>query len=93
MAKTVTISHSTSKDIVTTKRSLDEVFEDLKSRYNIEGSWESDKLFVLSGPGLEGSVSIMDSTVQIDLSLGLLLGSFSEIIEHNIKKELEEKLP
>lgn len=93
MAKTISISHKSTLDQDQTRAALQTVFLGLKDRYGVDGQWKSDKLFVLSGDGFEGSVSLLDNKViEISLSLGVALMMFSSLIENEIKSQLAKKL-
>lgn len=95
MAKTISISHQSSLPLGQTREALQTVFLGLKARYGVDGHWKSDKLFILSGPDIEGRVSLLDSAssvVKIDLSLGAALMMFSAVIESEIKSQLKRKL-
>jgi len=93
MAKTISISHKSALGLDKTREALQTALIGLKERYSVEGHWKSEKLLVLSGPGIEGSVSLLeDATVEISISLGVAIMMFSAVIENEIRGQLKNKL-
>ncbi|CAB5079185.1 hypothetical protein D3OALGA1CA_4354 [Olavius algarvensis associated proteobacterium Delta 3] len=74
-------------DVDTAKRRLQAVAEDLEQKYGIQSSWEGNTCR-LSGTGIKnGTLRISESTVAIQVTLGLLAKPLKSIIEKQIDSQ------
>lgn len=63
--------------------------EKLRSKYRAKTRWEGDRILSVEGLGLSGTLTIRPSTVEIDLSLGMLLAAMRGKIEDKLSSTLE----
>jgi putative polyhydroxyalkanoate system protein len=89
----ISISHPTTVGKDKAKDAITEVFKEISKKYNLEGSWRSDTIFDLTGPGIEGFIQVLGNSVDVSLTLGGFLATFSKAVDIAIRSELQEKLP
>jgi putative polyhydroxyalkanoate system protein len=92
MSKTLSISQPMSIGRAEAIDAINKVYEELGPRYNLVGEWNSETLFSLSGPGVEGHIQILSGSVEVALTLGGFLANFSQAVESAIRSQLQEKL-
>jgi putative polyhydroxyalkanoate system protein len=63
--------------------------EKLRSKYRAKTRWEDDRIMSVEGLGLSGTLTIRPSRVEIDLSLGMLLGAMRGKIKDKLSSALE----
>ena len=79
-------------DRTTAKARLQQVAEDLQRHYGITASWEGDTAH-LAGPGIrKGTVGVFESSVSVQITLGLMAKAFRGRIEDRILARCEEVL-
>ena len=92
MSKTLSISHPASVGKAEAIGAINKVYEELGPRYNLVGQWQSETLFSLTGPGVEGHIQILSDHVEVALTLGGFLANFSAAVDSAIRSQLQEKL-
>ena len=92
MTKTISIFQPTMLTNDKIRAAVDDVFDELKTKYTMTGHWKDDRLFIILGEGITGELRIFQDNVCLSLTLGWMLGVFSKAIEFQLRKTLEEKL-
>lgn len=67
------------------------VAERLKREYRVRSEWKGDHLRV-SGSGIRGELTLLESAVRVTASLGLLARPFRNQLRQEIEKELDRAL-
>jgi putative polyhydroxyalkanoate system protein len=62
---------------------------DFEDRFGLAWHWDGDAIH-FRRPGVSGSMHIRDSTIALELSLGVLLGAMKPAIERRINAELDQ---
>jgi len=92
MATTIELSQQTTLPTNKVRSAVSDVFDELKTKYTLTGSWESDSLFIISGEGFVGRLEVLQDGVSLSLSLSGMLSLFSGMIESQLKDTLADKL-
>ena len=73
------------------RRIVDEVLAQLRQRHGVEGDWR-DGVVELSGPGMQGQISLAPGQVRVSAELGFLLSMLHGPVEEEIRRVLGERL-
>lgn len=68
---------------------LNKVTEGLEKKFQIVNDWQGD-VINFKRTGLNGSLLIKESELELNIKLGLLAASFSGVVKNNIVKYMEE---
>ncbi|GIZ12773.1 polyhydroxyalkanoic acid system family protein [Pseudomonas sp. NCCP-436] len=82
-------SHSLGREAARTK--AEQLAERLASEYEVRYRWQGDTL-EFRRSGAEGSIEVGDSTVRVELKLGLLLSPMGGMIQREIERALDKSL-
>ena len=64
----------------------------LRSKYGAQTSWIDDETLRVSGPGVEGTMSISPYRVAIEIDLGFMLGPLKGKLEQGLARELDRMI-
>lgn len=92
MSSTIEISQTTTLPNDQIRSAVDQVFDELKQKYTLTGSWKNPALFIISGEGIMGRLEIFDRSVAVTITLGGILAAFSKMIESQIQENLRNHL-
>jgi putative polyhydroxyalkanoate system protein len=81
-------NHSLGKDGA--RRKAEELVSSLGASYGIKGSWSGD-VFNITKP-VEGKVTVGDTNVRVELSLGFAMRMMKGKIEEEVRKQLTRAL-
>lgn len=82
----ITKQHSVEMDAL--RKRVDDMVESLKQKYSIKYNWSGDTCNI-SGAGLKkGTVSLTNSSLTIDITLGMLAKMLKPKIEEQIEKKI-----
>jgi len=70
---------------------LQTVADKLRQRHGLTSQWEGDAL-TLSGPGIDGRISLEPEQVRVTAELGFLMSAMKGMIESEIQRVLQEQL-
>jgi putative polyhydroxyalkanoate system protein len=88
----ISITKNHSLDADAAKERLNALAVELKNKYGIKSSW-SGNVATLSGTGLKkGVVELGDSTVKVEISLGMLARAMKGKIEEQIHAAFDKAL-
>jgi putative polyhydroxyalkanoate system protein len=73
------------------KAIVDQVAADLSSKYQVQSAWQGDTL-VIKRSGLDGTLAVSETEVDIQVNLGFLLSAVKPVIEREINDQLNAKL-
>lgn len=82
-------SHSLGREAARAK--AEQLAERLASEYEVRYRWQGDTL-EFRRSGAEGSIAVGDSTVRVELKLGLLLSPMGGMIQREIERALDKSL-
>jgi putative polyhydroxyalkanoate system protein len=86
----ITRHHQLDRD--TARQRLQKIADDLKEQFGIVASWDGYAAH-LTGPGIKnGTVRIHESSVSMEITLGMLAKAFKRRIENRILSQSEEVL-
>lgn len=88
MASIIEISQPTALSHNQVRTAVDNVFKDLSSKYTLTGEWRSDRLFIINGQWITVRLEILESSVEVTISLSGMLSSFSKMIESQVRENL-----
>ncbi len=91
MAK-INITRSHSLDMPTLKSKIEDVMGAMATKYDLKWSWKGDSEMEIKRSGLNGTVKLDDSNIDIHIDLGMLLSALKGKIEEGINKELDKHL-
>lgn len=74
------------------KKLLDELAEDMHSRYQMDCNWQSDSCMSFKRSGAKGEIDIVDNRITFTLNLGIILSAFKKPIEKDIQKFISENI-
>jgi putative polyhydroxyalkanoate system protein len=79
-----------SMDIATVKERVEKVAGDIAKKMGVKYSW-SGNVCDLKGAGLkDGKITVTDSSVSIDLTLGMMAKMMKPVIEKEIEAKIAE---
>jgi putative polyhydroxyalkanoate system protein len=81
--------HNFSKEEARTK--VDQVANDLKDKYGLKTSWESEDLLKFSRTGAKGQISLEEGAVTVKLDLSMVLSALKTKAEQRINAKLNEE--
>ena len=84
----LTHNHTLGKEAA--RQKADGVLQSLGAQYGIKGSWSGD-VFNITKP-VEGKVTVSDTNVRVELSLGFAMRMMKGKIEEEVKKQLSKAL-
>ncbi len=84
----ITISRDHSMDMGILKDRLDELAADLKKKYGIRSRWDGDTCLLDGGGVKKGVLTITDSNLSVELTLGMLAKLLKPKIEEEINKKI-----
>lgn len=88
----INITKNHNLDVDTAKERLNQLAVELKSKYGIKSSW-SGNVATLSGTGLKkGVVELGDTTVKVEITLGMLARAMKGKIEEQIQLAIDKAL-
>ncbi len=73
------------------REKADKLAEKLAAQYGLEPQWSGDTLN-LKRSGVKGAVYVGDTTIRVDVELGLLMSAMSGTIKSEIEKALDKAL-
>ena len=65
---------------------------ELQDEFGLQATWKSDTIAYVNGKGINGTMTISDSKIVIEMKLGFALRLFAKNIEKGVTKRLEETL-
>lgn len=71
---------------------LDELAEEMGSRYQLECKWESDDCISFKRSGAAGEINIDDKQLSLSMKLGMMLAAFKGPIERDIKNFITKNI-
>ena len=80
----ISIQAPHSMTIDTIKDVIEKLGGDLQSRLNLKCHWKNDLTLMFARQGAKGSITITEKSVDVSLSLGLLLRPMKRVIENDI---------
>jgi len=88
----IKISKTHTVDIEKLRKRLETLTTELKQKYGVNYTWSGNNC-TLSGSGLKkGSLSLTDSTVNIEITLGFLAKALKSTINEQINSKLDEAI-
>ncbi|HEX4780089.1 MAG TPA: polyhydroxyalkanoic acid system family protein [Usitatibacter sp.] len=66
--------------------------KDLGSRFGLQGEWQGDVLR-FQRPGVQGTLSVTDKHVRLEVALGLMFKAMKGSIESAIHREVDALFP
>lgn len=85
ITRTHTLGRAGAREVV------NQVAADLGAKHQVQSHWEGDTL-VIKRSGLDGTLAVTDTEVQIHVSLGLMLSAIKGLLEKEIHAQLDAKL-
>ncbi|MBU6958747.1 polyhydroxyalkanoic acid system family protein [Pseudomonas sp. CVAP len=73
------------------REKADKLAEKLAAQYGLEPQWSGDTLN-LKRSGVKGAVYVGDTSIRIDVELGLLMSAMSGTIKSEIERALDKAL-
>jgi putative polyhydroxyalkanoate system protein len=73
------------------REKADKLAEKLAAQYGLEPQWSGDTLN-LKRPGVKGAVYVGDTSIRVDVELGLLMSAMSGTIKSEIERALDKAL-
>jgi putative polyhydroxyalkanoate system protein len=84
-------NHNLNKDELKSK--IESLKDQIEKDYKVKSSWKDDNTMSISGTGInKGSLNFDDSSINIDIKLGMLASALKGKIESGINKKLDELL-
>ncbi len=68
---------------------VDQVAARMHEKFGMTGQWQGDTLG-FSRPGLNGSIAVESSAIQVRAQLGMMLTPLKGMIEEEIRRKLDE---
>ncbi|KQB54498.1 polyhydroxyalkanoic acid system protein [Pseudomonas endophytica] len=68
-----------------------QVVDKLESKYGLTPDWSGDKV-VLKRSGVEALLEVGETTVKVDVKLGMLMTAMSGMIQSEIERSLDKAL-
>lgn len=84
----IAIYRDHSMDTGILKGRLDELAADLKKKYGIRSRWDGDTCLLDGGGVKKGVLTITDSSLSVELTLGMLAKLLKPKIEEEINKKI-----
>lgn len=88
----IKMSQSHNKPLDEVREIAEELMVKLKDSYSIDSNWTGDNSIKFKRTGLDGTLNISDSSVDVNLQLSFLLSSFKSAIESGVKEQLVKRL-
>lgn len=92
MSRKIHISQKTALPAENIRKAVDGVFADLAATYTLKGGWQEKSIFAISGHGLSGTLSIGESSVDVEITVCGVLSAFAPTIETNVRQKLRTHL-
>ena len=88
----VSVTQHHDKPLVEVRAIVESVTDHLEQRHGIRHQWQNDHQLAFRGRGIDGTLTIDESTVRIELALGMLLRPLRARIEAELRQEMAERL-
>lgn len=85
----ITRSHHLS--LAQAKAAVQEAADDLAAEYDLQSHWKGNTLH-FERSGVEGSMKVSASAIELDVKLGFLLRAFRSSFEGHIERHLDQHL-
>lgn len=79
-------------DVAEVRRRMDEVLQDLVSRYGLSTEWKGDRKVEISRTGVKGTAEITEQAVEVNLDLSFVLSPMKTKIESSLREKMASKL-
>ena len=83
-------SHNLSLDDAIKK--ANRIGEELEQEYGLNAHWKTKNVAIVTGKGVNGTMTISRDKVVVEMKLGFALRLFSKQIKSGVSKRLEETL-
>jgi len=70
---------------------VEDIARQMKSKLEIEYRWNGDRL-QFDRPGAHGRIDVTDTTVTVDIELGLMLTAFKGMVQDQINGYLDQRI-
>lgn len=71
---------------------IEEIASELGSRFDLKAEWQDDQTVNFKRSGLSGTLSLGADKVDVQMKLGLLMGSFKQAITRELQAQMKKRL-
>lgn len=89
---TIRITHDYTMPADELKVRLDQLAEEMTSRYQLQCSWPAENCMTFKRSGASGEIRVDGGRLSLDMKLGLMLGAFKTTIERDIRKFVADNI-
>ncbi len=88
----IKIERAHSLSLKTAAERANRIVAELREEFGLQANWKNETVAHVSGKGINGTMTISDSKVVIEMRLGFALRMFAKRIEKGVSKRLEDVL-